>query len=167
MAASTRWSRATSRSAAGLTAAIIVGVALAGSKGPGLLAQGTVAAAVGAEPSGESFTFTVANRPIVVLRARVLGRSPIERASGAGRILDNLVAQRITGPVESRSIDGGSLITVASRVVLGLTPPDIDELSGETMPEVMALTVAWLQRALDEAVEARRAGAILTAAALA
>ena len=46
-----------------------------------------------AEPSGQSATFTFFNRPIVVLRARVLGRGPAERAEGARRALDDLVAR--------------------------------------------------------------------------
>ena len=44
------------------------------------------------------------NRPIVVLKARVLGRSPMERAAGAERALDELAAQRITGPVDVATI---------------------------------------------------------------
>src|SRR5262245_58296733 len=39
--------------------------------------------AVGAEPSGQTATLVFFNRPIVVLRARVLGRGPFERAEGA------------------------------------------------------------------------------------
>src|SRR5687767_11253586 len=92
--------------------------------------DGSVAAAIRAEPSGESVTFTFFNRPIVVLRARVLGRGPQERALGASRVLDDLVAQGVTGPIESRSFDGGVLLSVGSRGVLALTAPDVDELSG-------------------------------------
>ena len=124
-------------------------------------------AAASVEASGENVTLTYFNRPIVVLRARVLGRRPIERAIGAARILDDLVADRVTGPVESRSIDGGSLITVGSRVVMGLALPDIDELSGETLPAVTAQTVARLQQALQEAADARVPGVLLRGAGLA
>jgi small-conductance mechanosensitive channel len=128
---------------------------------------GAVAAAVGAERSGESFTFTFANRPIVILRARVLGRGPAERAAGAGRILGDLVAEGLSGPVESRAIDGGVMIMVASRGVFGLTPPDIDELAGETLQGVTAQTVTRLQLALTEALEARSPGRLLVSGALA
>jgi small-conductance mechanosensitive channel len=119
------------------------------------------------EPSGETSTLTYFNRPIVVLRARVLGRRPVERATGAERILDDLIAEGITGPVESRSIEGGSLITVASRVVVGLALPDVDELSGETLQGVTAQTVARLQQALQEAADARMPGVLLRGAGLA
>jgi small-conductance mechanosensitive channel len=128
---------------------------------------GSVAAVLGAEPSGEVFTFRYANRPIVTLRARVLGRRPLERAEIAARILDELLAQRITGPIETRSIDGGALITVGSRVVIGVAEADIDELAGETVQGVTAQAAARLSQALEEASEARRPAELLLAVALA
>jgi len=134
-----------------------------------LLAQVTPPApdapAVRAERSGQPFTFVYANRPIVTLRARVFGRGPDERARGAVRIVDDLVIQDVRGPVQSRSIDGGVLITVASRTVVGVTPADIDELSGETLEGVAAQTVARLQQALDEAIEARTPNRLVGASA--
>ena len=54
-----------------------------------------------------------------------------------------------------------ALITVASRGVLALTPPDVEELSGETVEAAAARTAERLRRALDEAVEARTPGALL------
>jgi small-conductance mechanosensitive channel len=125
------------------------------------------AAAVRVERSGQSATFVYANRPIVTLRARVFGRGPDERARGAERILDDLVVERVRGPVQSQSIDGGTVITVASRIVVGLTPADVDELAGETVEGVAAQTVARLQQALDEAIEARTTNRLVVASVLA
>jgi len=51
-----------------------------------------VAAVLSAERSGEPFTLTYFNRPIVVLRASVLGRPPAQRAAIAVQVLDDLVA---------------------------------------------------------------------------
>jgi small-conductance mechanosensitive channel len=127
----------------------------------------SVAAAINAERTGESLTFAYFNRPIVVLRARVLGRGPRDRAAGAERNLDDLVAQRITGPVESRPFDGGSLISVGSRAVLVLTSADIDDLSGESIQGVTTQTVARLQQALNEASEARTPRAMLRSGVIA
>jgi small-conductance mechanosensitive channel len=127
----------------------------------------SLTAALSAEPSGEPFTLTFFNRPIVVLRARVVGRLPIERAAGAARILDDLAAQGTTGPVESRPLERSSLISVGSRGVLALTSPDIDELAGETLEGVTAQTVARLQQALNEAAEARAPRRLLRSAAAA
>jgi small-conductance mechanosensitive channel len=121
------------------------------------------AAVLGAEPSGEAITLTYFNRPIVVLRARVLGRGPAERAAIAVRVLDGLVAERTTSPIESRQIEGGALFFVGSRVVFGLAPPDIDQLAGETLEGVTAQTLTRLQQAFDEAGEAYTPAALLRA----
>jgi len=107
-----------------------------------------------AERTDESYTLTFFNREIVRLRARVVGRRPAERALGAARLLHELVTQRATTPVESRSFQGASMITVGSRGVLMLTAADVDDLAGETLDGVTAQTVARLRRALDEAAEA-------------
>ena len=74
---------------------------------PAQVPPGTIAATVETVPPGDASTLTFFNRPIVVFRARVLGRSPAERAAGAVRILDDLAAQRITGPVEAQAFEGG------------------------------------------------------------
>jgi len=81
------------------------------------------------------------NRPIVELRARVFGRTPVERAEGASRVLDELVAEGVTGPVEWQSLAGGALITVASRGVLVLSAADVDELPGEGVEGATARAV--------------------------
>jgi small-conductance mechanosensitive channel len=133
---------------------------------PATIPPGGGPTSVPSEPSSETATLTFFNRPIAVFRARVLGRGPRERAAGAGRILDELVSQQVTGPVESRRIDGGVLMTVGSRVVFGLTPSDADELSGETLESVSSQAAARLQQALDEAREARTPAALLRSTGL-
>ena len=126
-----------------------------------------MAALLTATPSSETFTFTYVNRPIVLFKANVLGRSPMERAAGASRALDDLVAQGVTGPIDSQLFEGGALISVGSRVVLALTTADVDNLSGETIQGASALAVARLQIALEEAAEARRLRTLLRSAAIA
>jgi len=128
---------------------------------------GALAALLNATPSSQTFTLTYFNRPLVLLKAEVLGRSPEERALATERALDDLVDRRTTGPVEFKLFEGGSLITVGSRVVLALTDKDVDNLSGETIEGVSAQTVARLQIALGEAVEARRLRALLRSAGVA
>ena len=127
----------------------------------------SLSTAVTAAHSDESATLTFFNRPIVVLRARVLGRSPTERAVGAERMLSDLVEQRTTGPVGTRAAEGAVFITVGSRAVLAITPADVDDLAGETLNDTAAHTVAHLSQALDEAAEARAPGAMLRASLLA
>src|SRR5580765_6302844 len=93
-------------------AGAILAACLAVGRGSDLAAQtapaapGPAAAAIRAEPSDQSATVSFFNRPIVVLRARVLGRSPAERADAVQRALDELVERGITGPVERQSFAG-------------------------------------------------------------
>ena len=56
---------------------------------------------------------------------------------------------------------------VGPRVVFGLAPSDIDELSGETLEGVAGQTVVRLRQALDESREARTLAVLLRSAALA
>jgi small-conductance mechanosensitive channel len=128
---------------------------------PGLAAAFTV------ERSTEPSTLTFFNRPIVVLRASVAGRRPAERASGAQRVLDDLVDQGVSGQVGALPFDGGALISVASHGVLALTTLDVDDLSGETLEAVSAQVVSRLQRALNEAAEAHAPRVLIRAALLA
>ena len=121
---------------------------------------------VGIEPSGESATVTLSNRPIAVLRARVLGRPPSERVAAAERALEDLVNQRIDGPVSVRAIEGSRAITVGPRAVTVLTPLDVDEASGETLDEATERAAAVLRQALAEALEARKPAVLLRAALL-
>ena len=114
----------------------------------------------------ERAAVTFFNRPIAVLRARVAGRSPSERALGAERLLRDLDAQGVDGPVEVRSFESAAMIVVGSRGVLMLTSADIDDLAGETLDGVTARTVAELREALFEAAEVRRPRDLLIAALL-
>jgi len=118
-----------------------------------------------AEPATEPATLTFLNRDIVVLRAKVLGRSPRERASGAAHFLQELAAQRITGPIGKETYDGGAIITVGSRFVVAITDSDVDYLSGETRETVTDKAVARLRQALGEAAESRTASTLTRSAA--
>ncbi len=125
-----------------------------------------VAATVGIEPSGQTATVTFSNRPIVVLRARLLGRPPAERAAAAERVLEDLVTERIAGPIEVRTIEASRVIVIGTRSAIVLTPLDLDELSGETLDEATTRAVGALRLALAEALEARTPSILLRAAAL-
>jgi small-conductance mechanosensitive channel len=174
-------SRRVRRSGAAGLLAFVTLVSVRGSPAPAPVQQAPAAApaaapaqlltlpadAVVAEPSGETATLTYFNRPIVVLRARVLGRRPSERAALATRVLGELVTAGLTRPVAGRAIEAGVLIGVERHVIIGVTPLDVDVLAGETLQSVADETVARLQSALDEAVESRRPAVWLRAAALA
>ena len=51
--------------------------------------------------------------------------------------------------------------------MLGLTPVDVDNLTGESIENVTARVVARLQMALEEAAEGRRLRTLLRSAAIA
>jgi small-conductance mechanosensitive channel len=144
---------------------LLLGVAVTAQPQPA--PAGSVTAALNAERAAQPFTLFFFNRPIVVLRARVVGREPVERAVGAGRLLHDLLGQRTTGPVTSQSFEGGTIISVGSRGVLGITAADVDDLAGETLEGVTAQTVARLRQALEEAAEARTPGMLVREAATA
>ena len=143
------------------------GVAASAQAPPAPPPQALTSALLSATPSTETATFFYANRPIVVFRASVLGRSPAERAAGARRALDDLVAQGITGPVAAQPLESAALISVGSRVVMGLTAVDVDNLSGDSAESLSAQVVARLQIALEEAAEARRVRTLVREAAIA
>src|SRR5262249_45388299 len=127
----------------------------------------SLTASVSTERDPEAATLTFFNRPIVVLRARILGRRPADRVAGAHRILDELASSGVTGPVLTEPVEGGVFITVGGTGVMGISNGEVDELAGETLPDVTARTVAHLQQALTEAHEARAPGALIRAALVA
>jgi small-conductance mechanosensitive channel len=143
------------------------GVAASAQAPPAQPPQTLTSALMSATPSAATATFSYANRPIVLLRANVLGRSPAERAAGAKRALDDLVALGVTGPVAVQPLESAALVSVGSRVVMGLTAADVDNLSGESIEGVSAQIVARLQIALEEAAEARRVRTLLREAGIA
>jgi small-conductance mechanosensitive channel len=151
----------------GLAAAVVlaVGVRIAAQpQTPAVAPPGP--ALLNTTPSDQPFTFTYFNRPIVQLKANVLGRTPVERAIGAQRALDDLASQGTTGPVALQPADGIVMISVGARVVLALTPADVDNLSGETLQGVSAQALARLQQALDEVQEAHRPMQLFRASAM-
>src|SRR5262245_22102171 len=113
------------------------------------------------EPANEQVTLSYFNRYIVTLRAKVIGRSPDQRAKNVVRALDELVEARTISPVTARHFEGGALILVGTRTVLAMTTNDVEELSGENVDRVAADAASRLAVALAEADEARLPGMLL------
>jgi len=143
------------------------GLAAQAAQAPASQPAPSLGAALNIERVSDVATLTYFNRPIVILRARIAGRPPVERVRAAGDLIDDLVAAGITGPVTAQAIEGGSLLYVGARHVLGLSALDVDELAGETLVDVTARTVARLQLALEEAAEARQLGTLVREGAIA
>ena len=124
---------------------------------PDAALDAAIAAAAAAEATvGPPATLTYANRPIVQLRASLLGRPPEERVA-AGRVtLDRLAAEGVTGPVQAREIGIVVSLEVSGRRIVAIMPADVDPLIGETPASVAGAAAQRLQLALNEAAELRR-----------
>jgi len=152
-----------------LAASVIILASEAHVPAQATLAQGTPreTGSVAEEPTDQTAPVVFLNRTIVVLRARVLGRGPLERAETARRVLDGLAAQRLAEPVEWRPFNGGALVTVASRGAVFLSRADVDELAGESLEAAADRAVDRLRLALGEAVEAQTPRVMLRSSAAA
>src|SRR4051794_37418839 len=145
--------------AAGLLAAMLfvlcgrVSLSAQGEPVPAAVAPFLEVGAATAAPADETLTFV--NRPVVVFRATVVGRSPAERTASAGGVLQELVDEGVVGPVDAQRFELGTVVTVGSKAVFVLTPPDADSLAGQTLDQLTVATLARLRVALSEANEAR------------
>jgi small-conductance mechanosensitive channel len=107
-----------------------------------------------AGPPEEAFTLKYGNRPIVEFRARLVGRTPQERAEGTVRRLDELAALGLYAPVESAVVGGVAVVTVAGRDAVMVLPADIDASAGETLETAGRAAAANLSKAMAEVREA-------------
>lgn len=114
-------------------------------------------------PPEEVVTLEFGNRPIVVFRSRVLGRTPAERVAAVTRRLDDLASARLAGPVAWRMMGGLAVVTVAGREAVTILPTDADPLAGETLEALARTTADNLARAMAEVVEARSPELLLRA----
>ena len=110
-------------------------------------------------------TLTYANRRIVELRARVIGRMPADRAAAAVRTLDDLVARGVTSPVTTRAIAGAVFVVVGGEGVFAILPDDVDVLASETLQGTANAAAARLHVALEEKAELRAPVRLLRAVA--
>jgi small-conductance mechanosensitive channel len=155
-----------------LVPTVAAGQEPAGSESPAAPAEPPVSAQPATRiseptPASEHVTLTYTNRPIARLRARVLYRPPRERAAAIVRRLDAFVDEGLTGPISTQKSADGVLVLIASRPAFGLTPPDVDELAGETLDGQVRDSVVALGQALHEAVELRTPAVLLRGALLA
>ncbi|KAA0255462.1 mechanosensitive ion channel [Acidobacteria bacterium ACD] len=128
-------------------------------EGTAPLAPGTASEVV---REGRPAAVTLANREVVVLRARTYAASPAERAAVAATRLAELVDAGIEGPVVLQPDPLGLIVKVGGRPAFALVAPDTDPASGETLDALGRKTAERLATALREAGELRHApGAVL------
>jgi small-conductance mechanosensitive channel len=112
--------------------------------------------------SSEEATLEYANRPITVLRARVLSHMPEDRAKAATIVLDRILDAGPPGQVSIREGADVRTIRVGNRDVLTLVQADADELIGQTLAQQADEAAAALTIALAEMVELRTPSRILS-----
>jgi small-conductance mechanosensitive channel len=147
-----------------ITAPILGTLLIVGTPGS-LLAQAAANQAELTEtlPASQAATLVYANRPITILRARILSNGPTERVNAAIARLDELVDNRQSGPVTTQIERGVLFLKVADRSVFNLVPADLDPLVGETLEQKGSEAADRLRRALAEAVELRTPGRVFWA----
>jgi len=112
-------------------------------------------------PRDQEVALTYENRPILLLRARVMNRLPADRAANASRLIKELVSKGTTGPVETRSQFGARIISVAQQDIIAVTPADLYFLNGETLDGTAELAATRLRNSLQEAKELRSVRALV------
>jgi small-conductance mechanosensitive channel len=110
-------------------------------------------------------TFTYCNRAIAELRATVLSRAPADRAAAAVRVLDRLIEDGSSPTVSIQPLGGARMMAVNGQSVFAILPLDVETLAGETLDGNATLAASHLERALQDAIEARTPVRLLTDAA--
>jgi len=132
--------------AGALLAALVVASSLPGSAGAAAEAAGGEAPAISASPAPLRFE----NRTIVVFRASVLGRTPLERAEGARQRIEQAIGKGGAGAVTTRALPQGTAVEIDGTAMFVVTPQDVDEPVSETLPPTVEEAVRTLKVALEE-----------------
>jgi small-conductance mechanosensitive channel len=115
-------------------------------------------------PRDQEVTLTYENRPILLLRARVMNRLPADRAANASKLIRELVSEGTTGPVRTRPEFGARIISVGQQDIIAVTPADLYVLNGETLDATAELAATRLRAALEEARELRTVRSLIRGA---
>jgi small-conductance mechanosensitive channel len=142
-------------------------VVLAAQPGRSQTPSSTAAAVADGQSAGQPATLVYANRPILVFRATVFGRTPAERAAAAVLFIDRIVETSPDARVTTTRVGDAATVEIGAPSVFAILPADVDTLAGETLEGVSAETVSRLQRAFDEAVELRQPRMLLRGALMA
>ena len=103
-------------------------------------------------------TLVVTNRPIIELRATILGRSPAVRVNGAADRLERLIERQPDNTVTTRAYPDAVVIRVGEAPLIVVFQSDLDALAGERLDTKTAEAASALQLAVNEAAELHNAG---------
>ena len=121
------------------------------------------AAAKNAVTTDPPATLVVTNRPIIELRATILGRSPAVRVNGAADRLHRLIERQPDSIVSTQSYADAVVIRVGEEPLLVVFQSDLDALAGERLEARAKEAASTLQVAVNEAAEFHHAGAFTRA----
>jgi len=107
---------------------------------------------LGAEPA----TLRVFNRPILEMRATLLGFAPAERVSRAESVIRELLVLAGPGEVAIRPIPEGRSITLDGKSAFLVLEGDVNAPAGETLDQAAAKAARALRLVVEETREARR-----------
>jgi len=120
---------------------------------------------VEAMPESEAVDLRYNNRFIARLRARMLGRDPVDRADLAVERLNEAIDGGGAHEVDMVAVETGYILRIDGESVVAIAPQDLDPLSSDTTATVAQAALARLQQAVDEAVEMRNPSILLAALA--
>jgi small-conductance mechanosensitive channel len=136
-----------------------------------LLAAGTVGAQPAApdattvaRPGDQPAELVVANRPIVKLRASVLGASPAQRVEVIEERIDALLDKGGQLVATMQPVEGGFIVYAGSEPAFRVLDGDVDPESNLTTRQLAEQATTRFGEALAEVAEARNARALLPAA---
>jgi small-conductance mechanosensitive channel len=129
----------------------------------------TLAAAQPAPPASEALpeaTIRVFNRDVAVLRGKLLGATPEQRARRAEQRIDEHLARFPNAVVNSEANPLGTIIKLDDEMVFILTPGDVDFLTRQSMAEAVAETSVRLRHLVRDSRESRDTQSLLRGLAI-
>jgi small-conductance mechanosensitive channel len=123
-------------------------------------------AAQNPRPAPDTAVLYAGSRPILVMRTPFGAASATERAEAAGRRLRSALQAGLDS-VSAQTTSVGSIVLLGNQPIFAVLPEDADTAAGGSVEATTAAAVAALRRAVAEYREARTAGTLARAAALA
>ena len=109
----------------------------------------------------------VLNREVAVLRAELLGRTPVQRAQKAEQRIMDVLAANPSPTLSTRPNSLGTIFLLDDEMVFMLTPGDVDTLAQESLAQAVGNAERRLAVVLQESRQTRNADYLLRATGLA
>jgi len=119
------------------------------------------------EAGPDEAAVVVLNRTITVFRSSFFGIGPKERARRTQMVIEGKLADGGPGQVTIESVEQGRLIKIDGKMVLGLTPDDVDKLTHEPLDQAARQAADRLTQVIAEFHEARDTDSLLLSVGLA